>query len=195
MWPFAWTWALGCWGCWQGLLLPNPVNPFPYRVLPASVAGNLWVNIWKMRVKSGPWTYCQACWQLLYQRLALHPKTWRCQLWSWTFQSLLIIPLWTRCWEMQRESDWRNNKHKTHTQAKQGSMTEQCDPHKISVKDTNKILTVTVCMQFIQCKGFILPPCGLFIVVRSYSQLILRLESLRNALPKMYNFYARFYWI
>jgi len=32
---------------------------------------------------------------------------------------------------------------------------------------------------------------GSFIVVRSYSQPILRLGGLRSVLPKMYNFYAR----
>jgi len=37
-----------------------------------------------------------------------------------------------------------------------------------------------------------LPPRSLFIVVRSYSQPILRLGGLRSVLPKMYNFYARF---
>ena len=36
-----------------------------------------------------------------------------------------------------------------------------------------------------------MPPRGSFIVVRSYSQPILRLEGLRSVLPKMYNFYAR----
>jgi len=41
-------------------------------------------------------------------------------------------------WEVRHESDRRNNKHKTHTQAEWGSMTKQHDPHKISVKDTNK---------------------------------------------------------
>jgi len=37
-----------------------------------------------------------------------------------------------------------------------------------------------------------LPPRGSVIVVRSYSQLILRLGTLRNVLLKMYKFYARF---
>jgi len=37
-----------------------------------------------------------------------------------------------------------------------------------------------------------LPPRGSFIVVRSYSQPILRLGGLRSVLLKMYNFYARF---
>jgi len=41
-------------------------------------------------------------------------------------------------------------------------------------------------------QGLSLPPHGSFIVVRSYSQSILRLGNLRNVLPKMYNFYARF---
>ena len=40
-------------------------------------------------------------------------------------------------WEVRRESDRRNNKHKTHTQAERGSMTERRDPRKISVGDTN----------------------------------------------------------
>jgi len=40
-------------------------------------------------------------------------------------------------------------------------------------------------------KGVRLPPHGSFIVVRSYSQPILRLGDLRSVLPKMYNFYAR----
>ena len=39
---------------------------------------------------------------------------------------------------------------------------------------------------------FVSPPRGSFIVVRSYSQPILRLGGLRSVLPKMYNFYARF---
>jgi hypothetical protein len=57
-------------------------------------------------------------------------------------------------------------------------MTKQHDPHKISVKDTNKILTVTVGMQVFEfqcCKECSLPPRGSFIVVRSYLQSILRL--------------------
>jgi len=61
-------------------------------------------------------------------------------------------------WEVQRESDWRNNKHKTHTQAERGSMTERRDPHKISVEDTNKSwLWLWVCnlFDFQRCKGFV----------------------------------------
>ena len=38
-----------------------------------------------------------------------------------------------------------------------------------------------------------MPPCSLFIVVRSYSQLILRFGGPRSVLPKMYNFYARLF--
>ena len=37
-----------------------------------------------------------------------------------------------------------------------------------------------------------MPPCSSFIVVRSYSQLILRFGGLKSVLPKMYKFYARF---
>jgi len=84
---------------------------------------------------------------------------------------------------------------KTHTQVERGSMTKRCDPHKISVKDTNKSwLWLWVCnlFEFQRCKGLVLPPRGSFIVVRSYSQPILRLGGLRSVPPKMYNFYARF---
>ena len=112
-------------------------------------------------------------------------------------QQMLVSSVELVCWEVQCESNWRNTKTK-HTQAEWGSMTEWHDPHKISVKDTNNSwLWLYVCnlFEFYWCKGFVLPPHGSFIVVRSYSQLILRLESLRNVLPKMYNFYARFYWI
>ena len=61
-------------------------------------------------------------------------------------------------WEVRHESDWRNNKHKTHTQVERGSMTKRCNPHKISVKDTNKSwLWLWVCylFDFQWCKGFV----------------------------------------
>jgi len=41
-------------------------------------------------------------------------------------------------------------------------------------------------------KGLVLPRRSSFIVVRSYSQPILRLGGLRSVLLKMYNFYTRF---
>jgi len=77
-----------------------------------------------------------------------------------TFSPLLTAScisqtFWAARWEVRHESDQRNNKHKTHTQAERGSMTEQRDPHKISVKDTNKSwLWLWVCnlFDFQRCK-------------------------------------------
>jgi len=53
-------------------------------------------------------------------------------------------------------------------------------------------------MQFVwilMMQGLSLPPHGSFIVVRSYSQSILRLGGLRSVLSKMYSFMQCFYWI
>ena len=44
-------------------------------------------------------------------------------------------------------------------------------------------------------QGLSLPPRSSFIVVRSYSQSILRLGGLRSVLLKMYSFMQCFYWI
>jgi len=48
---------------------------------------------------------------------------------------------------------------------------------------------------FSMMQGLSLPPRSSFIVVRSYSQSILRLGGLRSVLSKMYSFMQCFYWI
>jgi len=137
-----------------------------------------WTMPWSSRVgwawvKTGMYKITDF-YSFIHQPATIHVASW---IYHSTRAFMIQMRISAQHWEVWHESDWRNNKHKTHTQAEWGSMTEQRDPHKISVKDTNKSwLWLWVCnlFDFQQCKGFISPPRSSFIVVRSYSQLILR---------------------